>query len=506
MRSKMSPPRKEEGQAVVFAVILLLAVVVGIGVLYNTGRLTLDKTRLQNTADSAAYSSGVLLARSYNFSAYANRAMVANQVVIAQMVGLRSWSQYYCLAYNDSCTAKSTYESVNDLPGQIGPLVESVMPYDVLWPMYQGISESAFIPADVEETIAVQSNEIIQSLSILSKTYHEGVEADLAAASAGGGIVHTIIKANYPHLSSADRPYVGLVGKGIWLDGLAKINAYTTLYGSSRPNHMAMFATLVKNNLDQWTKNRMSSGGLTTSEIPPYPMANVQGFLGLFECEPTSWISMWVNYKGTTQWQWEGSNPNWSASDSANIYGFNLYPVPDPAVVIGGPPCIPSPPVPIFATSPSIYFWSTLLSKASAEYGKTTSHHFLTGYGGLKSYEDVSSANLSTTATPVLSLDLVRQHNTIATTQNIGVDQGAGKVGIGSTNQLDLPSKEAHGEMAALASVQVHFVRPGGASHQRLLGGDVEYGTLFNPYWQAHLVPNPSATRQIAQVGQEGGG
>src|SRR5690606_2686661 len=51
----------------------------------------IEKIKLQNTADAAAYSAAVAEARDYNFSAYTNRAMVANQVAVAQFVGMTSW-------------------------------------------------------------------------------------------------------------------------------------------------------------------------------------------------------------------------------------------------------------------------------------------------------------------------------------------------------------------------------------------------------------------------------
>ena len=60
-------------------------------VVFHAFRGTTAKIKLQNTADAAAYSAAVLQARDYNFAAYTNRAMVANQVTVAQAVSLRSW-------------------------------------------------------------------------------------------------------------------------------------------------------------------------------------------------------------------------------------------------------------------------------------------------------------------------------------------------------------------------------------------------------------------------------
>ncbi|MGG2041243.1 hypothetical protein [Burkholderia gladioli] len=53
--------------------------------------LTSAKIQLQNTADASAYAAALLQARDYNFSAYTNRAMIANQAAVAQMVGLKSF-------------------------------------------------------------------------------------------------------------------------------------------------------------------------------------------------------------------------------------------------------------------------------------------------------------------------------------------------------------------------------------------------------------------------------
>lgn len=60
-------------------------------VLFNSGMLANVKTRLQNAGDAGAYSAAVLQARDHNFSAYLNRAMVANQVAVVQLASLKSY-------------------------------------------------------------------------------------------------------------------------------------------------------------------------------------------------------------------------------------------------------------------------------------------------------------------------------------------------------------------------------------------------------------------------------
>ena len=48
---------------------------------------------MQNAADAVAYSISMTEARDLNFAAYLNRAMVANEVAIGQLIGLASWAQ-----------------------------------------------------------------------------------------------------------------------------------------------------------------------------------------------------------------------------------------------------------------------------------------------------------------------------------------------------------------------------------------------------------------------------
>ena len=95
MRLGISTRSAQRGQALVFVTIVMLVVMLALVTMYSMGQLTTAKMKLQNTADAAAYSAALAQARDYNFSAYTNRAMVANQVVIAQLVGLTSWARNY---------------------------------------------------------------------------------------------------------------------------------------------------------------------------------------------------------------------------------------------------------------------------------------------------------------------------------------------------------------------------------------------------------------------------
>jgi hypothetical protein len=89
------PKLTQSGQIMAPAIVLVL---ISCGLFYlmiNSSQAINEKTRVTNAADAAAYSAGVVEARALNYYAYTNRAMVANQIVIAQMVSFASWMRYF---------------------------------------------------------------------------------------------------------------------------------------------------------------------------------------------------------------------------------------------------------------------------------------------------------------------------------------------------------------------------------------------------------------------------
>lgn len=85
---------KMRGQALILVVLALLVLCLGLVVLFDTGQVVAKKVQLVNTADAAAYSAAVQEARALNLIAYMNRASVANEVAMAQMVSWYSWTNF----------------------------------------------------------------------------------------------------------------------------------------------------------------------------------------------------------------------------------------------------------------------------------------------------------------------------------------------------------------------------------------------------------------------------
>lgn len=132
-RRAISPtPNQQRGQALLFVTVTALVMLLAMLTMFSMGQLTTEKMKLQNTADAAAYSAAVAQARDYNFSAYLNRGMIANDVAVAQLVGMASWSRNYYDTFNVlTPRVDSRYSWVK--PGPLYPL----------WSTTHGVAKTA---------------------------------------------------------------------------------------------------------------------------------------------------------------------------------------------------------------------------------------------------------------------------------------------------------------------------------------------------------------------------
>lgn len=116
------PRRAQHGQALVLALFTSVLVILALFAMYSMGGQSIEKIKLQNTADAAAYSAALAEARDYNFSAYTNRAMIANQVAVAQFVGMTSWFRNMsAFANGDSSNlGRDVYDAFFMIPSPLG--------------------------------------------------------------------------------------------------------------------------------------------------------------------------------------------------------------------------------------------------------------------------------------------------------------------------------------------------------------------------------------------------
>jgi len=163
-----------------FSLLFMAVCIMTLLILYNQGQLIKNRTQIENAADAAVYSQAKLAARNLNFIAYTNRAMVANEVSIGQVVALLSWAKHYKQmpsfasfpAYTipiapPSPTTMQTILSVITTPWKImGAAVEApIKGLLEVWPpsisafnMVLGMSQKAFALSTLEAQIELNLN------------------------------------------------------------------------------------------------------------------------------------------------------------------------------------------------------------------------------------------------------------------------------------------------------------------------------------------------------------
>lgn len=86
---------RARGSVLVLCLLLASVGSAGLLFLFDIGQTVGAKSRLVDAADSAAWSAATWRARVLNYTAYSNRAIIAQEVAVAQAITLESWARYF---------------------------------------------------------------------------------------------------------------------------------------------------------------------------------------------------------------------------------------------------------------------------------------------------------------------------------------------------------------------------------------------------------------------------
>lgn len=86
---------KRKGQVLPLGLVFLVICCASLLFMFSSGKAVDEKLTVTNAADAAAYSAGIVHARALNYEAYVNRAIIANELAIAQAVSMVSWLRYF---------------------------------------------------------------------------------------------------------------------------------------------------------------------------------------------------------------------------------------------------------------------------------------------------------------------------------------------------------------------------------------------------------------------------
>jgi len=145
--------KKQTGQTLVMMTGVLLLIASLLFAVTDMGKHARQQFYLQSVADNAAYSAAVAMSRQMNFMALTNRALIGNQVAIAQWVGLASYLAMLDRTAENLETITSFIPYVAQITRAISMIVERI--------------EESF--AEVARLLVIFQKAVIQGISIAQR-------------------------------------------------------------------------------------------------------------------------------------------------------------------------------------------------------------------------------------------------------------------------------------------------------------------------------------------------
>lgn len=478
---------KQKGQALPLGIAFLMSTILLGLVLFNTGQTASEKSRLVNTADVAVYSGLVWQARALNFQAYTNRAMVANQVSIGQLVSLTSWTQYaYHVARN--------IDTIGDYFPIIKPYTQAA----------ESITEMIDI---VVVNIAEVFIPIIDSVNgVLSTTQQIVYMASFAATP---GIVREVVEKNDERYSATSAYAVlGLGENAVGWHNFAK--QYDDRNGILRK------ADVVNRSKDEFTASRNLSPGQVIPGAPSKLYIGNQRIWvkkeGRTNLIPEDSSSSADDGNATSsssadnmEWEWKGKDTlslhieTWRCSPRRGCgWRHQEFPLGWGSRYVNGDfECEENEDgYEVCQPYMSENRWAERIADAENE-------ELDAEYNGIRAYydlTDLSRENKDPRLTLRIEVELPEQ--TVRTTSKIdglgsdSVPDSDLRSGIGA-GMFGTEDQMAGGGMTAIASGELFFHPPDDYNPARRRGR-YEIASLFSPYWEVRLTDTPIERRFMA--------
>lgn len=117
--------KKARGQALILMVLSMLGLWVGFTWVIQLSERSQRQTHIQQVADHATEAFAVIAARDLNFKAVTNRAMIANAIAIAQLVGLNSYLSMMAQTSSNAALITSWIPYLNAVMARIAQALNS---------------------------------------------------------------------------------------------------------------------------------------------------------------------------------------------------------------------------------------------------------------------------------------------------------------------------------------------------------------------------------------------
>jgi hypothetical protein len=443
--------KRRGGQAMVLFLGFAAVMVAMLLVAFNSGQVTNAKMRAMNAADAAAYSGALWQARNLNFQAYMNRAIVVNEVTIAQSVSLRSW-----VAYVDRFVANVSILANFFLP--VGAAVRAV--------------ERVIDAADraLQQALPVAE----AGIRVLGNIEHSAqVVFDNAAPLAAQDLASSMAQANGARVS--------IGGTALIADNLRTWTAFTETYSPGRTrmgnnDRRVRLRDVILDSRDGFTQAR----DWRLEPLIPYTAElRKQGGTDLIDYDT------WKGLDGLQfRTQWNFVKNKWDTKVAVGWGGGQAY-APNRQTGIG--------------RHGDYNEWSDSDGQRARSMANDNTHRHQMP-SRMPGYRDLSAAQRNPPAgqrdrDPRLpfSVEVVIRDEAIATSGGAAM-QARVATRRGAVLDMDPQYASRDPGVFALAEACVGFERPYGADRR---DGLTEKPSLFNPYWRAFMATPSSRSRTI---------
>lgn len=459
---------KQKGQAMALTLILMSFSLMVVVFSFNASQLNLHSTKLQNTADNTAYSVATIAARDFNFKAYTNRAAVANQIAVAQMVGLSSWFNMTDKFAENACDllCKIVY---------IGPIVSGIK---------SAVGAINQVAQPVFENLIYAENAILVALAGSQQIVHYGGMASAVLTA------ESIVKANDAKAKLDLMQNAQLLNgvRHVWIN-FQQRHSRNSRNNQSRnkqnisangANQYQDFSTVILESRDKFTQERS------------YKLRSPWSYALLRQ--------KWKTHKtGGSELISNGSNQgeSWTAMDTISFHfseygcswsgcGWSHLETP-----LGWASTSSDNRVDIDNVGEGSSWGSSRDINGTAANYAGSEQDTRGGYSGVQAFYGLSTRAHKQSHTDNIAVVVSKPQKNLRTSSEITVSGDRTNPAINESMSGD--------RMTALSTAQAYYSRPKDlmtlTSSWARDDGRHEYGNLYNPYWQTRLSDSTNTER-----------
>jgi hypothetical protein len=423
---------------------------------FSAGQVSAAKLRIVNATDAAAYSVGIWRARAMNYYAYSNRAIIANEVAIAQAATMVSYAKYL-ERLSDNVDEVAQY-----IPyvGQVSEVVREV----AYW--VSQVTQQTAQGETAARTLYIEA--LVASQELMFAATHPVVLSRIAAEVA----------------RENDRRFFAFTLP------MALDSSFGDLTRRYQGDDRDRLKSVVLDSLDRFSTDRDAD----LAEIPCLFKLARRGATELIRDHDTNELERWQAYDtlslharrtfscSTRERQALG----WGSAEVAHDARNQLDALSSLAGLGAGGEIQADPSNAFSAASPSKRANPRAYQEASDEIWVSNSYR---GIAPVRELDFTDNATIKANSRfPVMNIAVV---GWIQSADAVGTASATG-LAAGRVMPVDRFTDRSSAVMGAVSAAAVYFRRPPQALQR------TEYASLYSPYWQVRLAPVPAAWRQAA--------